>query len=78
MTSLPASVFRIPERGLLRKGFAADLVILDPDRFSSTADFSTEDWHPSGVERVMISGKTVWCDKEPEKVCCVGAFIPVE
>ena len=77
MTSLPASVFRIPERGLLRKGFAADLVIFDPGRFSSAADFSTEDWHPSGVERVMIAGKTAWCDKEPEKVCCAGAFIPV-
>ena len=31
MTSLPAHIFGIPERGLIRRGYVADLVIFDPD-----------------------------------------------
>lgn len=57
MTSLPATIFNIPSRGLLKKGFKADMVLLDPDKFDSDADFSTPHKISEGLELVMVNGR---------------------
>ena len=39
MTSLPAQVLGLKDRGLLREGFWADIVVLDPDTVTDTATY---------------------------------------
>jgi N-acyl-D-aspartate/D-glutamate deacylase len=77
MTGLPATVFRIPERGFIRKNYVADLVVFDADKLDSKADFGTENLMPSGIDRVMVGGKTAWSASEPEKIGRFGCFIAV-
>lgn len=77
MTGLPATVFRIPERGFIRQNYVADLVVFDADKLDSKADFGTENLMPSGIDRVMVGGKTAWSTSEPEKIGRFGRFIAV-
>ena len=77
MTSLPASIFRIPERGLIRKGYIADLVIFDAGKMDSAASFGRENLMPQGIDKVFVDGKIAWNSAEPEKVGHHGRFIPV-
>ncbi|MBQ6474570.1 MAG: amidohydrolase family protein [Victivallales bacterium] len=76
MTSLPASIFRIPERGLVRPGYIADLVILDAERFDSQAGFHGENRYPLGVSRVMVAGQTAWEASHPQMIVRRGRFLP--
>lgn len=77
MTGLPATVFRIPERGFIRKGYIADLVIFDEKKLDSDADFSRENMMPHGIDKVFVNGQTAWDAAEPEKIGRYGRFIPV-
>lgn len=78
MTALPAEIFRIPDRGLLRKGFFADLVLLDAENYDSHAGFDGRNIMPSGVSLVMVNGQTAWDAGEPGKVGRAGRFLPVD
>ncbi|WP_344108026.1 D-aminoacylase [Kribbella alba] len=65
MTSLPASRLGLDDRGVVRPGAVADLVVLDPQRI---ADRSTYDdpWQLSvGVEHVLVAGEPVLRDAVP-------------
>ena len=78
MTSLPASVFRIPERGLIRPGYFADLVVFDPAELDSPADFRGCNAPPAGIDRVLVAGETAWCAAAPEKIGRFGRPIPID
>jgi len=55
-TSLPAAVFNIPQRGILRENYFADIVIFDA---STIADRSTSDKpneYPAGIDYVLVNG----------------------
>ena len=78
MTSLPAQVFRIPDRGLIRRGYVADLVVFDAEKFDSSAGFRGEDQMPTGVERVLVAGKTAWDAAAPERVGRFGRYLPID
>jgi N-acyl-D-aspartate/D-glutamate deacylase len=77
MTGLPATVFRIPERGFVRKNYIADLVIFDEKKLDSAADFSREKLLPSGIDKVLVAGVIAWDAAAPEKVGDGGRFIAV-
>ena len=77
MTSLPARIFRIPQRGEIRPGYVADLVIFDSEKFDSEAGFRGEKRMPSGLDRVIVAGRTAWCAAEPEQVERHGRYIPI-
>ncbi|HET6738336.1 MAG TPA: amidohydrolase family protein [Kribbella sp.] len=65
MTALPASRLGLTDRGVLRPGAIADLVVLDPAR---VADKSTYDdpWQLSvGVEHVLVAGEPVLTNGTP-------------
>jgi N-acyl-D-amino-acid deacylase len=65
MTSLPASRLGITDRGVIRPGAIADLVVLDP---RTIADRSTYDdpWRLSvGVEHVLVAGQPAWSHGQP-------------
>lgn len=78
MTSLPAAIFRIPERGLVRRGYFADLAVFDPAALDSRADFRGNNAAPSGIDRVLVAGKTAWCAAAPEKIGRFGRPIPID
>ena len=57
MTSLPAQLLRLSDRGLLLKGYKADLVVFDPEKIQDTATFLDPHQYASGVEHVIVNGK---------------------
>jgi len=77
MTSLPAAVFNIPRRGLIKPGYVADLVLFSPERYASHADYAGNNQAPEGVQMVMVAGKTAWDARRPDDVGRHGRFIPI-
>lgn len=59
MTSLPAQALGMQDRGLLKPGFAADVVIFDPDTVSDTNSFEFPKSYARGVPYVLINGELV-------------------
>lgn len=59
MTALPAQAFGIRERGLIREGYYADLVLLNPATWRDTADYQCSHAFSTGVDTVMVNGAPV-------------------
>jgi dihydroorotase/N-acyl-D-amino-acid deacylase len=59
MTSLPAELFSIPERGTVAVGMVADLVCFDPARIAHNGDFLNPSVPPEGIDWVMMAGRAV-------------------
>jgi N-acyl-D-amino-acid deacylase len=59
MTGLPAEHFRIANRGLVRPGTAADLVIFDPARVGDAATYEQPHQYATGFAFVIVNGKIV-------------------
>lgn len=77
MTSLPCSVFNIPERGIIREGFFADLVLFDEETFRTRSTFAAPHTPCSGMKRVFVAGHEVFRGEEPEDIACAGRFIRI-
>ena len=60
LTSRPAARLGLCDRGAIREGLRADLVLVDPDRFADTATYDNLVQYPEGVVRVVAGGRTVW------------------
>jgi N-acyl-D-amino-acid deacylase len=56
MTGMPAQRFRIAQRGLIREGYHADLVLFDPETVLDTATFADPMRAAVGIERVWVNG----------------------
>lgn len=59
MTSLPAQTFNLRDRGLLREGFAADIVIFDETTIGDRATFEQPHQYASGISYVLVNGVEV-------------------
>jgi N-acyl-D-amino-acid deacylase len=57
MSGYPAARLKIWNRGLLRPGMKADLVIFDPDQIADRATFENPHQYSVGVRDVMVNGK---------------------
>jgi N-acyl-D-amino-acid deacylase len=62
MTSLPAQRFKLRDRGLIRAGYKADLVLFDPARIIDRSTFKEPQLLSEGVKRVFVNGEEVWID----------------
>lgn len=62
MTSLPALVFNLRDRGLIREGFAADLVLFDPATITDQATFERPHQYPTGISHVLVNGQIVFAE----------------
>jgi N-acyl-D-amino-acid deacylase len=62
MTSLPASRLGLMDRGLLRPGMAADVVVFDLAAVQDTATYADPRQYPLGVELVLVNGQLVLRD----------------
>lgn len=60
MTSLPAQTFNLKDRGLIREGFAADLLIFDENTISDKATFEKPHQYSDGFTAVIVNGEIVF------------------
>ena len=60
MTSLPAWRLGLKDRGLIRPGFKADLVLLDPAVVIDRSTFQKPQLISAGINRVFVNGVDVW------------------
>ena len=59
MTSLPAEILGITDRGTIKEGQWADLVIFDPATVADKATFEDPFQYPVGIDTVLVNGKVV-------------------
>ena len=59
MTSLPAQTFGFRDRGMIREGFAADVVIFDENTIADQATFEKPHQFPLGISYVIVNGAAV-------------------
>ena len=59
MTSLPAQTLRLKDRGLLKEGYWADVVVFDPNTVSDPATYENPQQYAKGVPFVLVNGTIV-------------------
>ncbi|MCM2389192.1 N-acyl-D-amino-acid deacylase family protein [Streptomyces albipurpureus] len=59
LTSRPAARLRLPDRGLVREGYRADLVMFDPETVAAGSTFDAPRALPFGIPHVLIDGRWV-------------------
>jgi N-acyl-D-aspartate/D-glutamate deacylase len=59
MTSAPADRVRLPNRGRLEQGYAADVVVLDAQIVRDNATFENPAQAPTGIRDVIVNGVPV-------------------
>lgn len=64
MTSLPARTFSFHDRGIVRPGFVADLVLFDPDAVTDKATFENPHQYSDGFDIVIVNGVVTVADGE--------------
>ena len=57
MSSLPASLLQMKDRGLLLRGYKADIVIFDPETVRDNATYEDSQQYSTGIEYVIVNGK---------------------
>lgn len=73
MTSMPAQRVRLADRGLLKQGMKADVVIFDPERITDRATYDQPHQYAEGVSHVIVNGSVIlregrMTEKRPGKV----------
>jgi N-acyl-D-amino-acid deacylase len=74
LTSLPVGNLGIKERGLLKPGYFADVVVFDPATIADHATFDKPAQYATGVSQVFVNGRQVLKDGEPTGVAA-GRFV---
>jgi N-acyl-D-amino-acid deacylase len=64
MTSLPASFFGVRERGELRTGWYADIVVIDETQYTDRATYESPHQYAEGVVHVLVNGQFAVRDRE--------------
>lgn len=64
MSAFPASRVRLADRGMLREGFAADVVVFDPATVTDRATFAEPFRYAEGIRVVIVNGVTAFRDGE--------------
>lgn len=59
MTSLPAGHFKFANRGVVKTGYAADLVVFDPKTVADAATFDAPHSYATGIPYVLVNGVIV-------------------
>jgi N-acyl-D-amino-acid deacylase len=62
MTGLTAKTFGLVDRGELKEGFAADVVVFDEQQVDEAASFTRPIQPAKGIDTVIVNGAVVWAD----------------
>ncbi|MFD9471496.1 N-acyl-D-amino-acid deacylase family protein [Streptomyces goshikiensis] len=62
LSGRPAARLRLPDRGLVREGYRADLVLFDPQTVAAGATYENPRVLPAGIPYVLIDGRFVMRD----------------
>ena len=57
MTSLPANKFGLEKRGVIKKGYMADLIVFDANKITDKATVENPYQYSQGLSEVMVNGK---------------------
>jgi N-acyl-D-amino-acid deacylase len=59
MTGLPAEILHLHDRGVLRAGNAADVVVFDPQSIRERSSYEDPRQYPEGIPYVFVNGRPV-------------------
>jgi len=62
MTSLPAQILGLKDRGLLRENYQADVTIFDPEKIRDLATYTNPHQYAEGIPYVIVNGELVVAD----------------
>jgi N-acyl-D-amino-acid deacylase len=65
MTGLTAKTFGLADRGVLKAGYAADLVLFSAHEVDEKASFAKPIQAAKGIETVIVNGEVVWRGGKP-------------
>jgi N-acyl-D-amino-acid deacylase len=65
MTSLPAARMGLEDRGVIRVGMKADLVVFDPATVLDKSTFERPQLRARGIDAVFVNGQLVWRGDRP-------------
>ena len=57
MTAMPAAVYGLQGKGLLKEGFDADICVFDPEKIIDRAEFTDPSLRAEGLSYVIVGGK---------------------
>jgi N-acyl-D-amino-acid deacylase len=75
MTGMTARNLRIADRGLLRVGAMADVVVFDPETVSDTATYDQPHGVSVGILHVFVNGRRAYRGGEPEVLARAGRML---
>jgi N-acyl-D-aspartate/D-glutamate deacylase len=61
-SGLPADILKLPERGYLKPGYHADVVVLDPKTYRDRATYDKPHVYATGVRYLFVNGKQVFTE----------------
>ena len=64
MTGLPKDIMEIPDRGVLKEGYVADITVFDPKTVSDTGSFDDPIRKNTGIHHVLLGGEFALRDGE--------------
>jgi len=65
MTSLPAARLGLTDRGIVKPGYVADLVLFDPAAILDPADYGNPHRYAKGVSHLLVNGEPVMANGKP-------------
>lgn len=73
MTQLPAQRMQYTDRGVLRPGFFADILVFDPHQLGDHATFTRGKQRSTGMDLVLVNGQPAW--QEESMLCRAGVCL---
>lgn len=67
MSGLPATILNLPDRGFIREGYKADIVVIDPKTIRDRATYLQPHQYASGVDFVWVNGEKAVAFNQPTK-----------
>lgn len=67
-SGLPADILQLPQRGYLRVGYYADIVVFDPTKFRDQATFDKPHQYAVGIHYVFVNGQPVIAEGKYQNV----------
>ena len=73
-TSLPAEILALKNRGIIREGAIADIIVFDPERLQDKADAFNPHQYSEGINYVIVNGRLA-VDREQWLGCLAGQVL---